>query len=227
VLGANSGVFSFIGACIVGVVVPNAGLVRTPLVNGLFGAILGYVLSCAIVLILGILVNLVAPLFGGRRDFDSAFKSRGLFLHAGLARRIFLVLPGLQFLTLTGLYGAYILWLGLPRLIKSPGQRSLGFATLIVVCAFALAYFAAWRNAWYSARRDFDFVMAGLVPAIHAYLCFDCCKTWMPATSAGMTITAPSRSVCTLSAARRASAPAAASPALAAAPDVASDSLNQ
>ena len=56
---------------------------------------------------------------------------------------IFLVLPGLQFLTLTGLYGGYILWLGLPRLIKSPGQRSLGFAALIVVCAFALAYFAA------------------------------------------------------------------------------------
>jgi hypothetical protein len=143
VLALIPAVFSFIGACLVGVVVPNAGLVRTPLVNGLFGAILGYVLSCAIVLILGVLINLVAPLFGGRRDFDSAFKlALYSFTPAWLAG-IFLVLPGLQFLTLTGLYGAYILWLGLPRLIKSPAQKSLGFATLIVVCAFALAYFAA------------------------------------------------------------------------------------
>ncbi|MGB6568826.1 MAG: hypothetical protein WBF02_16130, partial [Xanthobacteraceae bacterium] len=45
-------VFSFVGACMVGVVVPNAGLMRTPVFNGLFGAILGYVLSCAIVLVL-------------------------------------------------------------------------------------------------------------------------------------------------------------------------------
>ena len=126
---------------------------RAPLVNGMFGAILGYVLSCAIVLVLGILINLVAPLFGGRRDFDSAFKlSVYSFTPAWLAG-IFLVLPGLHFLTLTGFYGAYILWLGLPRLIKSPGQRSLGFAALIVVCAFALAISPPWRNTWFSARR--------------------------------------------------------------------------
>ena len=143
VLALVPAVFSFIGACVVGVVLPGAGLVRATLFNGLFGAILGYVLSCVIVLVLGILINLIAPLFGGRRDFDSAFKlSVYSFTPAWLAG-IFLVLPGLQFLTLTGLYGGYILWLGLPRLIKSPGQRSLDFAALIVVCAFALVYFAA------------------------------------------------------------------------------------
>ncbi len=143
VLALVPAVFSFIGACIIGVILPNAGLVRAPLFNGLFGAILGYVLSCAIVLMLGILINLVAPLFGGRRDFDSAFKLAVYSFTPAWLAGIFLVLPGLQFLTLTGLYGAYILWLGLPRLIKSPERRSLGFAALIVVCAFAFAYFAA------------------------------------------------------------------------------------
>jgi hypothetical protein len=143
VLALVPAVFSFIGACIVGVILPNAGLVRAPLFNGLFGAILGYVLSCAIVLILGILINLVAPLFGGRRDFDSAFKLAVYSFTPAWLAGIFLVLPGLQFLTLTGLYGAYILWLGLPLLIKSPGRQSLAFTVLIVACAFALAYFAA------------------------------------------------------------------------------------
>jgi hypothetical protein len=32
------------------------------------------------------------------------------------------------------------------------------------------------------------FVMAGLVPAIHVFVCYIGSKTWMPATSAGMTI---------------------------------------
>jgi hypothetical protein len=136
-------VFGFIGACIVGVVLPQAGLVRAPLVNGLFGAILSYAMSCAIVLVLGIVINLVAPLFGGRRDFDSAFKLAAYSFTPAWLAGIFLIVPGLRFLTLTGFYGAYILGLGLPLLIKSSGKKSFGFAALIVVCAFALAFFAA------------------------------------------------------------------------------------
>ena len=109
VLALVPAVFSFIGACIIGVIVPNAGLVRAPFFNGLFGAVLGYVQSCAIVLILGILINLLAPLFGGRRDFDSAFKLAVYSFTPVWLAGIFLVLPGLRFLTLTGFYGAYIL----------------------------------------------------------------------------------------------------------------------
>lgn len=143
VLALVPAVSGLIGACAIGVVVPNAGLVRTPLFNGLFGAILGYVLSCAIVLVVGILINLVAPLFGGRRNFDSAFKLAAYSFTPVWLAGIFLVLPGLQFLTLAGFYGAYIVWLGLPLLIKSRGQKSLLFAVLIVICTFALAYCAA------------------------------------------------------------------------------------
>ncbi len=143
VLALVPAIFSFIGACVIGVVPPHAGLIRAPLVNGLFGAIFGYALSCAIVLVLAVLINLLAPAFGGGRDFDRAFKLAAYSFTPAWLAGIFLVLPGLNFLTLTGFYGAYILWLGVPRLMKSPGQRSLGFTVLIVGCAFALAYFAA------------------------------------------------------------------------------------
>ncbi len=143
VLALVPAVFSFIGACVVGVIMPNAGLVRAPIFNGLFGAIFGYVLTCATVLILGIVINLLALLFGGRRDFDNAFRLAVYSFTPVWLAGIFLVLPGLHFLMLTGFYGAYILWLGLPRLTKSPAQRSLTFAALVVVCAFALVYVAA------------------------------------------------------------------------------------
>lgn len=142
VLAAVPAVFGFIGASVIGVTAPNAGIVRAPVFNGLFGAIFGYVLTCATVLLLGLIVNLLAPLFGGRRDFDKAFKLAAYSFTPVWLAGIFLVLPGLHFLTLTGFYGGYILWLGLPRLTKSPTQKSLNFTALIVVCAFALAYIA-------------------------------------------------------------------------------------
>jgi hypothetical protein len=142
VLAAIPAAFSFIGASLVGVVVPNVGTVRAPLFNGLFGAIFGYVLSCATVLLLGLIINLLAPLFGGRRDFDSAFKLAVYSFTPVWLAGIFLVLPGLQFLTLTGFYGGYILWLGLPRLTKSPARHAWNFAAVIVICAFALVWLA-------------------------------------------------------------------------------------
>jgi hypothetical protein len=132
----------FIGACVIGVVVPGTGVVRAPLFDGLFGAVFGYVLSCAIVLVLGLLIDLAAPVFGGRRDFDSAFKLAVYSYTPVWLVGIFLVAPGLRFLGLLGLYGAYLLWIGLPRLTETPEQKSQTFALLIVACACALTFIA-------------------------------------------------------------------------------------
>jgi len=134
---------SFIGTSLIGVVVADGTTVHTPVFNGLFGAAFGYVMSCATVLLLGLVINLVAPAFGGRRDFDTAFKLAVYSFTPVWLAGIFLLLPGLYFLVLTGCYGAYILWLGLPLLTKSPERQALSFATPVVVCAFALAYLAA------------------------------------------------------------------------------------
>jgi hypothetical protein len=134
---------SFIGTSLIGVVAPDGMTVRTPVFNGLFGAVFGYVMTCATVLLLGFVINLVAPAFGGRRDFDSAFKLAVYSFTPVWLAGIFLVLPGLYFLVLTGCYGTYIFWLGLPLLTKSPERQALSFTTVIVVCAFALVYLAA------------------------------------------------------------------------------------
>jgi len=54
--------------------------------------------------------------------FDSALKLASI-PNPDVACRIFLVLPDYDFLTLTGIYGAYIVMTGLPRLMKSPEQN--------------------------------------------------------------------------------------------------------
>jgi hypothetical protein len=132
----------FVGACIVGVVVPGTGTVHAPIFDGLFGAIFGYLESFVLMLLLGLFISLAAPLFGGRRDFPSALKLAVYSFTPVWLTGIFLLLPGLRFLRLTGFYGVYILIAGLPLLMKSPAQRSPGFAALIVVLACALAFIA-------------------------------------------------------------------------------------
>jgi hypothetical protein len=136
-------VFGFVGACVVGAVVPGAGLVRAPIFDGLFGAIFGYVMTCATVLVLGLLIDLLAPLFGARRNFDNAFKLAVYSYTPVWLAGIFLLAPGLRFLALTGFYGVYILGKGLPRLIKSPEHKVPIYTAVIVACASALTVISA------------------------------------------------------------------------------------
>ncbi len=116
---------------------------RVPIVDGLFGAIFGYVMACATVLVIALFIHLLAPIFGGRRDFDSAFKLAVYSFTPVWLAGIFLLLPGLHFLVLLGFYGLYILWLGAPRLTKMPDEMSLSFAIAIAAGAGLLIYVAA------------------------------------------------------------------------------------
>lgn len=132
-----------VGACVIGAVAPGPGLSRAPLFDGVFGAIFGYVATIATIAFLAVLVNILAPWFGGRRDFDSAFKLASYTSTPLWLAGIFLVLPGLRFLVLAGCYGAYVLWLGLPPLMVAPERHSYGYAAAVAVAAFVLFYATA------------------------------------------------------------------------------------
>jgi Yip1 domain len=136
-------VCGWLGACVIGVIVPGGGVVRASLFNGFFGAVFGYLEELASVAVLGFLIEAFAPLFGGRRDFASSLKLAAYSYTPVWLTGIFRLLPGLHFLMLFGLYGVRVLIIGLPQLIKSPSGKSRAFAALIVVFAGALAYFAA------------------------------------------------------------------------------------
>jgi Yip1 domain len=136
----------FIGACIIGVIVPGTGVVRAALFDGIFGAIFFYLENFIVVLVLGALLHLGAPLFGGRRDFAAALALTVYSYTPVWLTGIFLLLPGLRFLMLTGFYGAYVLLTGLPAMLQTPPPRARIFAALIVVCALVLTLLAAWAQ---------------------------------------------------------------------------------
>jgi Yip1 domain len=114
--------------------------VRAPIIDGLLGTVFGYVMTCATVLALGLLIDLCAPIFDGRRNFDSAFKLAVYSYTPVWLAGVFMLAPGLHFIGLVGFYGAYLLWIGLPQLMKVPAAKVPAFAAVIVAAACALTF---------------------------------------------------------------------------------------
>ena len=111
----------------------------TPVIFGLIGAVFSYVLSFAVVYVVALIIDALAPRFGAQKSFPNALKL-AVYSHtpAWLAG-IFLLVPGLSFLTILGLYGFYLLWTGLPSLMRTPREQALPYAAAVVVCALVLA----------------------------------------------------------------------------------------
>jgi Yip1 domain len=135
-------VFGFVGACIIGVIAPGKGEVRAPILDALAASFFGYLASFAVVLLLGLVIAIAAPLFSGRRNIISALNLAVYSYSPVWLAGVFALLPGLRFLMLLGFYGVYILIAGLPVMTKTPRQNLFGFAVLIVVFACALTFIA-------------------------------------------------------------------------------------
>jgi hypothetical protein len=111
----------------------------TPIFSGLIGAIFGYVMTFVVVYVAALIIDALAPTFGAQKNFPNALKL-SVYSHTPVwVAGIFLLIPGLSFLTVLGLYGLYLLWLGLPPLMRAPQEKALGYAAAVVVVALILA----------------------------------------------------------------------------------------
>lgn len=138
-------VAGFSGASVIGATLPGGVMVRHTLADGLFGAIFGYVAACIVPLLLALVLYAMARWFDGRRDFDTAFRVAAFSFTPVWLAGLSLLLPGLYFLGLSGLYGIYLLGLGLPRLLKSRPSAMLLIVATVAAVAFVGAALAAQR----------------------------------------------------------------------------------
>jgi hypothetical protein len=128
-LAAIPAVCRFIGLVLVGV----------GIIPALIFAVINYLLAFVIVYVLAHVINALAPTFDGRKDFPSALKVAVYSSTPVWLVGIFLLVPLLGFLTILGLYSLYLLWAGLPPLMKSPeGNKTLAYAVAIVVVAILI-----------------------------------------------------------------------------------------
>jgi hypothetical protein len=102
--------------------------------------IIQYGLSLAMVYVMALIIDGLVSNFGGTRNQIQAFKVAVYASTASWIGGVFLLLPALAPLSiLTGLYSLYLLYRGLPRLMKVEEDRAVAFTALVVVVAAVLS----------------------------------------------------------------------------------------
>jgi hypothetical protein len=147
VLAAIPAVAHFIGLSLIGAVAFGFS-VRVPVVSGLAHMVVGYVLLLALLLGLALLVDALAPTFGGVKSRNQAFKLVAYSATASFVGGLFSLMPSLAILgLLASLYTIYLIHTGLPVLMKVPRERALPFTATVVVCGMVASVVLAMLSA--------------------------------------------------------------------------------
>ena len=157
-----------------------AGVISALLIGGLMGAVAGslgaaagmtgglaiahalvsYVISLAVVFVVALIVDALAPNFGGTKSQINALKLVAYSATAGWIASIATVIPVLGWIVaiIGSLYGIYLLYLGLPVLMKCPEDKAVVYLVVIVVIYILLT----WLLGWIIFATMFGSAMMGL-----------------------------------------------------------------
>ena len=127
VLAAIPAVASFIYWSILGV--GGFGFsMRLPIVTGLGLAISHYVMTLVMVFVWGWLISMLANTFGGQPNLMNGVKLTVYASTPSMLAGVFMAIPGLSMLTVLGsFYSLYLVYLGLPVLMKNPAEKSIPY----------------------------------------------------------------------------------------------------
>jgi hypothetical protein len=141
-LAAIGPVARLIGYSVIGMSVPF-GTYRVPLGYALTSAIVAYVMTLVTTYVLALIVDALAPTFNGKRSQIQALKVVAYSSTAFWVAGIFLLIPSLWILTLLGFYSLYLLYLGLPVLMKAPRDKAIGYTVVVVLVGIVLFMISA------------------------------------------------------------------------------------
>jgi hypothetical protein len=116
--------------------------VRTPIGMGIVGMVLHYVLTLALVYVMALIINALAPTFGGQKDMVQALKTVAYAWTASWIAGIAIIVPWLGWLVAIagGIYSIYLLYLGLPSTMKCPAEKAGGYTAVSVIIAIVLSW---------------------------------------------------------------------------------------
>jgi hypothetical protein len=127
-----------IGYSVFGVGVPFMGTYRVPFGYAITSAIVTYIMTLVTTYVLALIVDALAPTFNGKRSQIQALKLVAYSSTAIWVAGIFALIPSLWFLTLLGIYSLYLLYLGMPILMKSPKDKAVGYTVVVVLVGIVL-----------------------------------------------------------------------------------------
>lgn len=102
-------------------------------------AVVGYAMALLAAFLLAKIIEFLAPNFGGQKNSVQAMKVAAYSSTAGYLAGIFQIIPALAIIgVLLSLYGLYLLYLGLPRLMKAPEEKAMSYTVVTVIVAIVL-----------------------------------------------------------------------------------------
>ena len=135
ILAAIPAVAQFIGLALVG----HSVFGRRSFIGTLFYAALFYIFSLVSIFVYSKVIDALAPNFNATKNDLSAFKLTVYAWTPLFVAGIFHIVPGLQVLAmLGGLYGIYILYLGLPILMESPEDKTVAYTIVSLIVGLIL-----------------------------------------------------------------------------------------
>lgn len=141
ILAAIPVVAGFIKMSLIGTGIPFTGATfRVGIGAGLATMVAQYGLSLLAVFLLSLIVNALAPSFGGRKDPVQALKAVAYAYTAAWVAGAAIILPWVGWLLglAGGVYAIYLLYLGLPVTMGTPADKAAGYTAVTVICAIVL-----------------------------------------------------------------------------------------
>jgi hypothetical protein len=119
------------------------GPIALMLRGGMIGAtvaIASYVIGLAVIFVAALIVDALAPSFGGEKNFVQSLKLVAYSCTAAWVGGIFNLLPFIGGILglVAGIYTIYTFYLGAPVLKKCTPEKAVVFTIVIVICGFVI-----------------------------------------------------------------------------------------
>ena len=165
-LALLAALLGFLKISVLGVESAFGSRFRMPIGSGLEFTAMMFVTALFGVLVIGLIIGALAPTFSGTKDQRQALKAAAYSLTPAMLSSVLAWSPILATLLqlLAGCYGIYVLYLGLPVLMRSPQERAFGYTASVVACTILVGIvFAALNSAAHSGGARQGFLGAAIV----------------------------------------------------------------
>ncbi|MCH8686305.1 Yip1 family protein [Pedomonas mirosovicensis] len=138
-LAAIPAIAGFLGSVVFGF--SALGMTYHPSVgSALIIAVVHYLLTLIGVYAMALIIDGLAPTFHGTRNRVQAFKVAAYSATAGWVSGIFLLLPPLSILSVLGFYSLYLLYVGLPPLMKVQREKARVYIVVTAIAGMVVWY---------------------------------------------------------------------------------------
>ena len=124
---------------------------KPPIGFSIAQAVMMYVGSLIGVYVFALIIDALAPTFNGTKNNLNAFKVAAYSFTPAWLAGIFYIIPALSILVIVGLYSLYLVYTGIPRLMRVSEDKAVGYAAVAIVIAIILNIivgYIAQQLAW-------------------------------------------------------------------------------